>query len=491
MSLLVVGLSHRSAPIALLERVALDAAGARRLAAAACETGTAVEAVVLATCNRVELYAEVVAFHAGVRDLSTAIAERTGVPLEELCDHLYFHHGESAVSHLFTVAAGLDSMALGESQVLGQVRAALRRGQEDGTAGRTLDHLLQQALRVGKRVHSETGLDRAGHSLVEAALVGAQDVVGDLAGARALVVGAGSMSALAATTLHRHGLGSITVANRTPERAQRLAEAVGGTWVPLEEGSLRTALAGADVVVSCTGAVGHVLDADLVAAARAERGARAGGAAPQLLIDLALPHDVDPAAADLDGVVLVGLAQLRDRLVREAAASGTGVAADVRAARAVVEDEVLGYLADQRAAAVGPAVAALRSLAREVVDAELGRLRSRLGAGADPRVAAEAELTVHRVVEKLLHTPTVRVKALAAGSEDGESWASALRQLFDLGDGTAPVPVGALGTSDVVTGGTVADVLRAVPTTVAAAAAPTAVTAAVPVAAATPEGSGL
>jgi glutamyl-tRNA reductase len=456
-SLLVVGLSHRSAPIALLERVALDGAGAQRLAVAACQTGAAGEAVVLATCNRVELYADVDSFHAGVRDLSAAIAERTGVPLEELCEHLYFHHGDSAVTHLFTVASGLDSMAVGESQVLGQVRAALRRGQEDGTAGRTLDHLLQQALRV----------------------VGAEAVVGDLAGARALVVGAGSMSALAATTLHRRGLGSITVVNRTPERAERLAEAVGGSWVPLDEASLRAALADADVVVSCTGAVGHVLGTELVAAARTERAGRAGradgAAAPQLVVDLALPHDVDPAVGALDGVVLVGLAQLRERFVDEAATSGTGVAADVRAARGVVEQEVRGYLAEQRSAAVGPAVAALRSLARDVVDAELGRLRSRLGTGADPRVAAEAELTVHRVVEKLLHTPTVRVKALAAGSGDGASWASALRQLFDLdggtgpdtggllGDGPAPGPVGALGTSEVVTGGTVAEVLRAVP----------------------------
>ena len=178
MSLLVVGMSHRTAPISLLERAALDGTGARQLAASACDSGAAAEAVVLATCNRLELYAEVDAFHAGVQGLSAAIAAQTGVPLADLCDHLYFHHGDAAVAHLFTVASGLDSMALGESQVLGQVRSALRRGQEDGTAGRTLDHLLQRALRVGKRVHTDTGLARAGHSLVEAARTSSTTLAG-------------------------------------------------------------------------------------------------------------------------------------------------------------------------------------------------------------------------------------------------------------------------------------------------------------------------
>jgi len=478
MSLLVVGMSHRTAPISLLERAALDGTGARELASGACDSGAA-EAVVLATCNRLELYAEVDAFHAGVQGLSAAIAAQTGVPLADLCDHLYFHHGDAAVAHLFTVASGLDSMALGESQVLGQVRAALRRGQEDGTAGRTLDHLLQRALRVGKRVHTDTGLARAGHSLVEAALAGADDVVGDLAGASALVVGAGSMSALAATTLHRAGLRRITVANRTAARAERLAEAVGGDWVPLGDAdAVRSALARADVVISCTGAVGHVLDADLVGAARTERAAASGPAqaeaAPQLLIDLALPRDVDPAVNELPGVVVVGLTELRERLTGAGALDGGDAEAAVLAARAIVEEEVAGYQAKRRAAAVAPTVTALRSLASDVVDAELARLRARLGADADPRVAAEAELAVHRVVEKLLHTPTVRVKALAAGSEHGASYALALRELFGLRDAgpastTAPAagrlgPVGPLAAGDLSTARTVADVLRAVPT---------------------------
>lgn len=499
MSLLVVGLSHRTAPIALLERAALDADGARELARELCG-GAVEEAAVLATCNRVEVYAEVSAFHTGVQDLSAALARRIGLPLADLGDSLVFAFGDRAVEHLFSVASGLQSMALGESQVLGQVRAALRRGQEDGTVGRVLDPLVQRALRVGKRVHSETGLDRAGRSLVEAALDGAEDVVGPLPQARALVIGAGSMSALAATTLHRLGVGSIAVANRTPARAERLAGAVGGTWLGLEEpGALRAALADADVVVSCTGAVGAVVDAALLSAARRDRAAaRPGplGAAPQLVVDLALPHDVEPAAGDLPGVELVGLDALRRRLAPApevvtparhpdahpdvhpdaapgpAAAAGglAGVAVSLRAARAVVAGEVSGYLSEQRAASVAPTVAALRSLARDVVEGEVTRLRGRLGPDADARLVAEAELAVHRVTEKLLHTPTVRVKALAADGAHGDGYAAALRALFDLGGpadaadaldgGSVALPVATAATA--TTGvGSVADVLRA------------------------------
>ncbi|MGQ7295282.1 glutamyl-tRNA reductase [Quadrisphaera sp. KR29] len=476
MSLLFVGMSHRTAPISLLERAALDADGARELARELCG-GAVQEAAVLATCNRVEVYAAVPSFHLGVQDLSAALAQRAGVPLAELAESLVFAYGERAVEHLFSVAAGLDSMALGESQVLGQVRASLRRGQEDATVGRVLDPLVQRALRVGKRVHSETGLDRAGRSLVEAALEGADAVVGPLAGVHALVVGAGSMSALAATTLARLGVGSIAVANRTAERAERLAASVGGTWLGLEDAAaLRAELARADVVVSCTGAVGTVLEADELAAARAgRRRASGGGPAPQLLVDLALPHDVDPAAGELPGVELVGLDALRRRLAA-APAPGEGgeealseVAGSVRSARAVVADEVAGYLSEQRAAAVAPTVAALRSLARDVVEGEVVRLRGRLGADADPRVVAEAELAVHRVTEKLLHTPTVRVKALAADGADGAGYAAALRELFDLdgpaaglgGLGAGPVAPTVSGTA-ATGGGSVAEVLRAV-----------------------------
>lgn len=446
MSVLVVGLSHRSAPLDVLERAAVDAAGARALATRLHAGEHVAEAVVLATCNRLEVYAEVSTFHGGVADVGVALSELMELSLPALTDHLYVHYADHAVAHLFSVASGLDSMAVGESQVLGQVRLALRRAQDDGTVGRVLDRLLQQSLRVGKRSHTETGLDRAGHSLVEAGLAHA-DHVGALASAHALVVGAGSMSALAATTLQRLGARSITVANRTPDRAARLAEAVGGRAVALDDvTSLTDALAAADVVVSCTGSVGHVLEEDVVRAARAQRASSAPGveAAPQLFVDLALPRDVAPAVALLDGVRVVGLAELGEQLADEE------VGADLQAARGIVAAEVEAYLAEQRAAEVAPTVVALRTAAREVVDAELGRLRQRVGSALDEQTAGEVERCVHRVVEKLLHTPTVRVKSLAAAEPGGASYAAALRELFGLD-------------LDVTAIADVSDVLRVVP----------------------------
>src|SRR4051812_26777193 len=258
MSLLAIGLSHRTAGLSLLERAALSPDAARELATVALRGEHVSESLVLATCNRVEVYAEVTTFHGGLSDLGEALCGVTGLQLDELKDHLYVHYGDRAVTHLFSVACGLDSMAVGESQVLGQLRQALRAAHDAGDPGRVLEPLMQQALRVGKRAHAETGIDRAGASLVGAGLRRAERALGPLTGLDVLVVGAGSMSALAATTVHREGARSLTIANRTPEHAQRVAAAVEGRWVPLSE--LGAELIAADLVVSCTGAVGHVVD---------------------------------------------------------------------------------------------------------------------------------------------------------------------------------------------------------------------------------------
>src|SRR3954469_15615393 len=292
MSELVVGLSYRTAPIGLLERAALGDDAARALEARLLDQEHVVEAVVLSTCNRLEVYAEVTRFHGGVDDVGDALASATGIPLSELTAHLYVHYEAAAVTHLFAVASGLESMAVGEQQILGQGRSALRAAQDGGCAGRVLGGLLQRALRVGKRVHSETDLDHAGRSLVEAGLDRAAAVVGPLPAARVLVVGAGTMSALVVASLQRAGVTRLAVANRTPERAERLAGPIGARVVPLPD--LSSALAHADVVVSCTGAVGHLVTADLAASASAGRGGRR-----QVYLDLALPRDVDPEAADI------------------------------------------------------------------------------------------------------------------------------------------------------------------------------------------------
>lgn len=418
MSLLVVGLSYRTAPLELLERSALTPGQCRRLEDALCHSDHIAETVALATCNRLEIYAEVSKFHGGVADVGALLAQATGVDLAELTDHLYVHYETAAVAHLFGVVCGLDSMAVGEQQILGQVRAAMRAAQEHGAVGRSLQTVLQQALRVGKRAHAETGLDKAGHSLVEAGLEAAAEHVGPLPGVHVLVVGAGAMSGLAVATAARLGAGQLSVTNRTRERAERLAAGAGGGVVAFDR--LPAALADADVIISCTGAVGQVVDVDLARAAQARRDGRR-----QAYVDLALPRDVAQGVAALDGIHVVDLELLGHRL------AGAATGADLADVRALVAQEVELFLAAQRAEAVAPTVVALRALARSVVEAELTRLAGRLGDDVDVRIRAEVEQTVHRVVEKLLHTPTVRIKQLA-GEPGGSGYAEALRELFGL-----------------------------------------------------------
>jgi len=412
MSYLVVGISHRSSDLSLLERVALDADKATKLAVDVQQASSVSESAVLATCNRTEVYADVERFHAGMDEVTAVLADVTGVPLIDLAEHLYVHFEEGAVGHLFQVAVGLDSMVVGESQVLGQVKETLRVGQDLETVGPALNPLFQQALRVGKRARAETGIDAAGRSVVTAGLDAVAGPLGGLAGLRTVVVGAGSMAALAATTLRADGAGRIVVANRNLQRARVLAERVGGVAIPLDE--VPAALAEADLVVSCTGARGVVLTEETIRTAAAGR--RFG------VLDIALPHDVDKAVADLDGVTLVALADL--------AGTAGGAEDDVEEVRRIVHEETVGFEATRRAASVTPTVVALRAMARGLVDAELARLDRRLP-GLDATQREEVAQTIRRVVDKVLHTPTVRVKELAA-DPGGPTYADALRELFAL-----------------------------------------------------------
>jgi glutamyl-tRNA reductase len=431
MSLLVVGLSHRSATVDLLERTAVADDDIPKLLSLATSTEHVDEAVVLATCNRLEVYADVRKFHGGVQELTDALVQRTSVPLEELADHLYVHYEDRAVQHLFEVASGLDSMVVGEQQILGQLRSALQTAREEATVGRALGPLIEHALRAGKRAHAETGIDRAGRSLVSVALDLANRSLGGLTDRATALVGAGSMSSLAATTLRRRGVGSLVIVNRTPANAQRLAQSVDATALPLE--ALADVIADADLLVSCTGAVGTVLSGDVVAEAMQRRPER-----PLFVIDLALPRDVDPAAKSLPGVTIVDLDSLRSVL------EDAEVARDVEAARQIVTQEVGSHLSRQRAERVAPTVVALRTHAQEVVDAELARIEARLP-GLDERTRREITSAISRVVDKLLHTPTVRVKELAE-SPGGDSYAEALRELFALD----PAAMAAVARADVV-----------------------------------------
>ena len=421
MSLIVVGLSHHTTPVPVLELVALDPDRRRALDAALRAGDHVAEWLVMSTCNRIEIYAEVATFHGGVAEIGEALAATTNLTVDALRQHLYVHYDERAVAHLFDVASGLDSMAVGESQILAQLRDALTAARESRSIGSSLEDLVQQALRVGKRVHTETQIDTVSRSLVQQALAEAADVLGDLGARRGLVVGAGAMSGLAAHTLARAGIGELTVINRTPARAQRLAAATGGRaadWARLPD-----AVAAADVVVSCTGAVGYVLDAELVGAALAGSGA-------SVLIDLALPRDVDPVLADLPGVRLISLESLSQTGLDD------GVGRQVRVAQELVTAEVAEFVVRRRAAAVGPTVAALRARVAQVVDAELDRLDGRVHLAE--REDAEVRRAVHRIVEKLLHSPTVRMKQLAM-QDEGHDYAALVQTLFDLDPHTTRV----------------------------------------------------
>jgi len=417
MTLLVVGVSHRTAPVSLLDRVALVEGAAEKLQVDLLGSPHVAESLVLSTCNRVEVYAEVSKFHGGVLDVTETLAKVTGVDREELTPHLYVRYEDRAVQHMFEVTSGLDSMVVGEQQILGQVRGALRTAQDQATVGRSLGGLAQAALRVGKRVHADTGIDRAGASVVSVALGLAADALGGtLEGRRALLVGAGAMSGLAAAHLVRAGVAEIVVANRTLERGERLAELYGGRAIALSE--VPAHLRDADVVVSCTGSTGVVLTAADVEAARED------GSAPLVVVDLALPHDTDEAIGLLPGVSRVDLASLAD--LPEAHAPER----DVELARAIVADEVRAHLASIAAQRVEPIVVSLRGHAERVVEAELDRLRLRLPGLDDDALEAVAR-AMRRTVSTLLHTPTVRMKELAA-DPDGARYATTLHRLFDL-----------------------------------------------------------
>ena len=438
MSVLLFGVSHRSAPVSVLEQLSTDESEQVKIVDQIMQSPLVTEAMVLSTCNRVEVYAVVDAFHGGLSAIGQVLAERSGMTVPDLTKYAYVRYSEAAVEHLFAVASGLDSAVVGEAQVLGQVRRAYAAAESNRTVGRVLHELAQRALAVGKRVHTETGIDAAGASVVSVALGMANTKLGGLRGKTAVVVGAGAMGALSATHLTRAGIDHVYVVNRSLPRAQRLARKIresGAAAEALSLENLATALADAHVVVSCTGAVRPVVSlADVhntLAASPRDETDR-----PLVICDLGMPRDVDPAVSGLPGVWVVDM----DRVQREP--SARAAAADTEAARHLVAAEVATYLAGQRMAEVTPTVTALRQRAADVVEAELLRLDHRL-----PSLEAahrdEVARTVRRVVDKLLHAPTVRIKQLAS-APGGDSYAEALRELFEL-DQTAVDAVATAG----------------------------------------------
>jgi glutamyl-tRNA reductase len=448
-SVLLFGVSHRSAPVSVLEQLSTDESDQAKLIQQVLQSPLVTEAMILSTCNRVEVYAVVDAFHGGLSAIGQVLAEHSGLSMGDLTKHAYVRYSEAAVEHLFAVASGLDSAVVGEQQVLGQVRRAYATAEANRTVGRILHDLSQRALSVGKRVHSETSIDAAGGSVVSVALhVAAERLYRPelgpsytaLAGRTATVIGAGSMGSLTAAHLVRAGVGHVNVVNRSLPRAQRLAASIAEQGVTAQAWTLDqlpAALVDADVVVSCTGAVRPVVSlADVHHALAASQ--RDELTAPLVLCDLGMPRDVDPAVAGLPGVSVVDM----DRVQREPSARAASDAAD--AARRIVAAEVASYLASQRMAEDTPTVTALRQRAADLVEAELLRLESRLpDLGHEQR--QEVACTVRRVVDKLLHAPTVRVKQLA-GAPGADTYAEALRELFELD----PQAVDALAAGEMV-----------------------------------------
>jgi len=428
MSVLAVGLSHASAPVTTLERAVVSGDAHVKLLQDVFASEHVAGSLVLSTCNRIEVYAEVDQFHGGVAAICELLARHSGLPVSELTKSAYLHYDDRAVQHLLAVACGLESMVVGESQILGQVRQAVKIARQNGTLSRELSDVSRLALRAGRRAHAETGIDAAGQNLVSLGLdlaVRAHEHRG-LQRLSVLVIGAGSMSSLAVATAVRQKARKVVVANRTPGRAQRLAGKYGAGAVGLDD--LPRCMATADIVVACTGAAEHVVTEDMVRRALSLR------PGPLVLVDLALPRDVEGAAGRLPGVRLIDLEAIGAASDGDQP-SGSGLAglaseSDIAGVRRIVALELAKYLKANSAVSVAPTVVALRAKAATVVELELARLDRRLG-DLDARTRREIAHAMGRIVDKLLHGPTVRVKELA-GSPGADSYEMALRVLFEL-----------------------------------------------------------
>ena len=419
MGILGLGISFRRAPVELLERLAFTDDDLTKAYRHALDLPGVEEAVILSTCNRVEVYGSVASYHTGFLALKRLLCETRGVAPEELADPLYSHWERDAADHLFAVAAGLDSMVLGETQIHAQVREALHRAEAEEAAGPILTGVFHAASRAGRRVRQETSLGAAPDAFVSLGADLAEEALGDLAGRDVVVIGAGQMAALAVKHLHRRGVGPIRILNRSLEHARALAERTNAEHGDLD--ALPAALATADLVVSATGAAGHVVTADAVTEAMAGRAGRT-----LVLVDLAVPRDVDPHCAAVPGASVFDIAALRERV----ASHSPETAADIARAHELVGGEVHRWVMRRRGDELAPVIKALRMHGEDVIEAELARVRSRLaGLDADERAAVDA--LVRGVAAKLLHDPIVGLKERIEPAREREV-AALLSELLGL-----------------------------------------------------------
>jgi glutamyl-tRNA reductase len=423
MRLVLVGTSYQRAPVELRELLAYDAELRRQALERLAGEGS--EAVVLSTCNRTEVYAVDPRPAQAEERIYGELSGLSGLSQSELAPALYTVTDEAAAVHQFRVAAGLDSMVPGEAQILGQVREAYEAAREAGTTGSTLHRLFRQALRVGKRVRTETAIGENPASVSSAAAELAERVFEGLEGRKILLIGAGKTADLTAANLISRGVGEIVVANRSPDRAEALARRFGGRAVGLD--ALEEELAYADVIVASTGSQGLVLSGDQVARAMRERRGR-----PVFLIDIAVPRDLDPAINDLEGCYLYDI----DDLERVVAESVAGRREEAERAEAIVGEEADSFRAWQLSLDVVPAIASLRARAESIRREELERVEGRL-ASLSPSQRRAVEALTSQIVAKLLHQPTVRMKEAAAAAE-GVLYADAVRHLFGLEERDGP-----------------------------------------------------
>ena len=419
MSVLVCGLNYRTAPIALLERLAVPAERLPKALYSLTSRPYISEAAILSTCNRVEVYAHVSRYHGGMADIRNHFAEWSGAAPEDLTDVIYDHYDESAFSHLFHVASGLDSMVVGERQIQLQVKQAFADAQTEGAAGRLLQTLFRNALRVGKRTRIETQISRGASSMVDVGLEAAERAVGNLDGASVLIIGAGKMGGMAAARLAGRA-GRVRVANRGADKRARLAARVGAEELDLVD--LSRGLVDADLVISSTGAGHPLVDHQMVAEAVSRR----DGTRPLVLVDLAVPRDIDPGCAELPGVTVLDIDAIR-------ALTDTGQTGDeVAKARAVVAEESARFAAWTREMQVEPTISAVRAYAENIRAAELAKRAAKLDR-LDPEQRRAVEALTKGLVNSLLHEPTVRLKKVAE-ARGGDEHTAVLRELFDLPD---------------------------------------------------------
>ena len=419
MPVVVIGLNHRTAPLAVLESMTVGDRALDKALHALLTKEHLSEAVVLSTCNRTEVYAVAEKFHGGYADIRGVLAELAFLDPEDFSDHLYVHHDTAAVAHLFDVVSGLDSAVLGEHEIQGQVKTAWEAAQEAGAAGPTLNLLFRHALEAGKRVRNETAIGQGTASVSYSAVALADQHLGGLAGRRAVVLGAGDMGGSMAASLADAGVADLAVANRTFDTAADVARSLGARAVRFAD--LRSELLAADVLLTSTGAASVLLTRDELASIMAERdGARL------LLVDIAVPRDVDPAVAELPGVTVLDM----DDLSTFAEAGIADRRREVELVRQLLDEELERYLSATSARAVAPVIVALRSAAETVRQAELDRARSRLGDLDADQLAAVDALT-YGLVAKLIHQPTVALRS-AAGTPKGDRLVQALRDLFDI-----------------------------------------------------------